>query len=121
MTRLHTWAAGLGLGMSTFGAEGTTCRWVPSRGRRLGEGNRKGTGAPQHDRAGQEQEQNVACATEGNTIPHGKRAPQQYSAIKEGLRPVRETLSCLGPVSFSLYGPEYPRSPAAAVIGQVRP
>lgn len=28
-----------------------------------------------------------------NAIPHGKCAPQQYAVIKEGLRPVRETLA----------------------------
>lgn len=27
-----------------------------------------------------------------NAIPHGKGAPQQYTVIKEGLRPVRETM-----------------------------
>ena len=27
-----------------------------------------------------------------NAVTHGKRAPQQFTVIKEGLRPVRETL-----------------------------
>lgn len=55
-----------------------------------------------------------------NAIPHGKCAPQQYTVIKEGLRPVRETLGDLG-LFLSLCGPELSRCPAAAAIGQVRP
>lgn len=42
-----------------------------------------------------------------NAIPHGKRAPHQYAVIKEGLRPVRETLV----VSFLCVVQIYPEVP----------